>query len=293
MPWERQGVQRYDITQYESDSEPASPRAFEAVSEETSNIAEEPIYEEGNKEQAALTAKFLEIWNDSEGPDARIKRLTHTQGILSVTQVVMCCVLFVFAGLDTRNDSSGEFVFTNIFCGIIGFLSGILGVYAAVTTSEFTVRLFFICQMWVLNSATLYLYIGIDKEQTQLKLCSPVVTDAGYSSGCSARLSEAQAKVAFAVISGFVSVATACVALDLNDAINDYEALRPMLAANQAASVLINSKHPNHLVHDKPKDRKTRKSWHLRFRAAKTAPDIERSFFNVSKNTAKDNFVSE
>ncbi|KAJ9466707.1 hypothetical protein DIPPA_18439 [Diplonema papillatum] len=234
-----------------------------------------------DEKQVLLTRHFLAIWNGKEGPEACMKRAGVLQVFFSAMQLVFCSVAFVFAGLSSHEDKTGESLFADIFFAILGFLSALLGVYSGAANSEFFARLFFVCQMWMLNSVTLYLYIEFDKEQVQASLCSPSVGSRSDLSACHGRLAVHRAKVSFAVLTAAVSIATAFLSLNLNDAINDYDALRPIVHANHAAELQVNRNFPNHLAYDKPKDRRADVHWHLRYKQSKTAPDVDRAFFGI------------
>ena len=238
---------------------------------------------EEDAEQKEFTAKFLEVFNGKEGPEARMIRLKSMQTVACFLQALFCLVTFVFAVLASLRLKTGETVFSDIFCGIVGLLSASMGIYSAVKVSEFWARVFFVCQMWTLYILTFYIYLSADDNRRQEALCDPSFASVVSLSGCAAVRSETQAKVAFAVLLCVVVTGVSSVSLDFNDAINDYDALRPMLHAHQTAGISVNVVHPNHLAYVKPTDRRAGNRWHLRFQNQKTAPDIEKSFLAVVK----------
>ena len=253
-------------------------------SESTVEELPEPQYLDEDVEQRNMTAKFLEVFNGKEGPEARMIRLTLTQKIVAMVQMTLCVVTFIFAILSSIRVKTGENTFSDIFCGLIGFFSSIIGFYSGKCVSEFLARLYFVCQIWTLNVLTLYLYIVTEDEAQQKAQCEPSYGEYVSVSSCASALSEAQAKLSFAVLLCVIVVVGASVTLDFNDAINDYDALRPMLHAHQTAALTVNVEHPNHLSYLKPMDRRAGAKWHLKFENAKTAPDIEKSFLAVKGN---------
>eukprot|EP00760_Papus_ankaliazontas_P036915 PhM_4_TR8407/c2_g1_i1/m.59114 len=196
---------------------------------------------------------------ETETPYSRMLRVCRWQKIMSVVQIIFGSVLFVFAGLQEDSDNT----FQNIFSGLISVLNGVIGFVAGWKHAEFLARVFFVVQMWLVSNLTLYLFMSIDEGSRKGAACNPSAGSfTTNSNSCGGSQSTLDAKIALATLSIFFCVVSAVISKDMDDAVNDYAALKSAEAMDQDFSGFGVFE-----IHERP-DLLTvaeARSWHLQF----------------------------
>eukprot|EP01064_Diplonema_japonicum_P004956 TRINITY_DN13280_c0_g1_i1.p1 TRINITY_DN13280_c0_g1~~TRINITY_DN13280_c0_g1_i1.p1 ORF type:complete len:206 (+),score=67.40 TRINITY_DN13280_c0_g1_i1:189-806(+) len=161
--------------------------------------------------------------DDDQNVEAKVMQLGKAQAVLATVQIMMsCAVLYLSAA--TKKDNERVKV-TDIFSGTVGTASGVVGLIAGITKHEMLTRLYFIFQLWVLSTVTLFLFVTVNKEETAEAVCSPhqSFSQSSNSADCASGVAQNRAKLSFAVMGMLLALATCVVSFDFEDALDDYD----------------------------------------------------------------------
>eukprot|EP01062_Namystynia_karyoxenos_P051278 TRINITY_DN401_c0_g1_i2.p1 TRINITY_DN401_c0_g1~~TRINITY_DN401_c0_g1_i2.p1 ORF type:complete len:562 (+),score=172.18 TRINITY_DN401_c0_g1_i2:84-1688(+) len=154
--------------------------------------------------------------------ESRLRRLGTAQAVFSLAQIAVSAAILVIAAKTTKaNDRIGV---RNIFTGCVGAVSGVVGIVGGALRKELATRLFFVFQLWMLSTTTMYLYVGVDNEGVQQALCTPQrsFSDTPNSDDCSSGLALDRTKIGLAGGGLLLALLSCLVAFDLEDALDDY-----------------------------------------------------------------------
>eukprot|EP01063_Lacrimia_lanifica_P012702 TRINITY_DN1937_c0_g1_i1.p1 TRINITY_DN1937_c0_g1~~TRINITY_DN1937_c0_g1_i1.p1 ORF type:complete len:354 (+),score=127.60 TRINITY_DN1937_c0_g1_i1:128-1189(+) len=231
-----------------------------------------------------LLKNFIQVFNGDRGPEARMIKLSFVLRMLATVQLLVCFPLVILALLD--RDAS-ETIHEDIISFLLAFFAGIMGFYAGSSNSEQLSRVFFVFEIWLLFTLTQLLYTTVDVEQAQRRVCDPIVGDHAVGTDCSSNMSLVHAKLSFVFIQSFICAGGAFLGYDYNDAINDYQSIKPIIRAHQGADVWLNVDHPAYYARMRPE--RAGKKWHRRFKVKKSAPDMDIDFFDIAADPERKN----
>eukprot|EP01065_Artemidia_motanka_P051710 TRINITY_DN9160_c0_g1_i1.p1 TRINITY_DN9160_c0_g1~~TRINITY_DN9160_c0_g1_i1.p1 ORF type:complete len:489 (+),score=202.29 TRINITY_DN9160_c0_g1_i1:291-1757(+) len=152
----------------------------------------------------------------------RLGRLSYLQAVLAALQIAVCVVALVMAVLTKK--ANDRLQIRNVFSGCVGILSGAIGLTGGITKKELATRMFFVFQLWMLSTTTMYLYVGVDKEGYQVTTCAPLrsFSDSSNSEDCSDGLAYNRTKLSVACVGLVLALLSCLVSFDFEDALDDW-----------------------------------------------------------------------
>ncbi|KAJ9462426.1 hypothetical protein DIPPA_09498 [Diplonema papillatum] len=153
---------------------------------------------------------------------AKLTRLSRLTTALAAAQLAMSAAV-LYLSLKSR-EGNDQISIRDVLSAAIGLASGIVGVFAGVRRSETLARLYFIVQLWLLSTVTMFLYTSADKEDALHALCSPQKSYSASenSDECDVGVARNRAKISIAAAGMLLALATCVVSFDLEDALDDF-----------------------------------------------------------------------
>eukprot|EP00759_Apiculatamorpha_spiralis_P025104 PhF_6_TR28159/c0_g1_i1/m.41713 len=237
-------------------------------------LARSRIYKREQKLKAAAHHQNTSggLWHDlkaSLDPDEsayfRVLRVCRWLIYMSTFQVAVSLGMMTIAiYLEASNHENASFssdFFQNFMSSLVAAITGGIGMFAGMRQAEFFARLFFVCQFWLLSNLTFYFFWAVNDVNTLTSLCAPV--QGSYSSSvtrCGSIFPPYTAKLTLICFALVFCVLSTILAKDMDDAVNDFIALRTHeQAQTDFAGFGV------YAVHARPVflSKEDAKSWHL------------------------------
>ena len=243
--------------------------------------ADSKIREQQQEEDAArgigIFSGCLRVLRDEETAEERVERLQAIMCLMAFLEVAASVMMLVYLYWQENNNNT----FRNVFGAIVGIAASVMGLWAGVKRAEFLARLAFVMQIWLLNLLTVYMMTAVQEWQGHRSSCTPS-TGISFSTtvdrSCDIQRPALEFKLASAVFGVFFSLISAIVALDFDDAINDFSGIQS--SADDKYKIDVDAFKGHHMD---PKDIKNKadKHWHLKFADAE-GPSPKAKVFGFS-----------
>ena len=190
----------------------------------------------GNNGGVAVHAPFgeevVEEYGDEEEEEEEedlgpyVRKVGWALSALAFSQIWLSFGMLFLA--DNKRYRQDKLETEEIFCGCVGVICGVVGIVAGLARIELMSRTYFVFQLWLLSTATNYLYFTVEGQSRFSMLCDPQLSyvdgtaDAVRSYECASGVAANYAKISLAVVFLLVSLGACLCTFEFEDALDDY-----------------------------------------------------------------------